>query len=141
MEHFSTKLSQQEEIQQKFFNCSTEEEKYLKIIELGQNLPSFNPLACIEENIVSGCQSLMYLETIYKNDKLYFNATSEALISKGLAALLIMFYSGKTPQLILQTPPTFLKELGILSLLSPTRSNGIANLYVKMQKATLPYLI
>jgi cysteine desulfuration protein SufE len=68
-----------------------------KIIELGRQLPPFNPAACTPANLVPGCQSIMYLEASLDHGRLMLNADSEALISKGLAALLIRVYSGRDP--------------------------------------------
>lgn len=121
-------------------NCRNTEEIYFCLIELGKQLPPFNPLWKIEENRVLGCQSLMYVHAENKENKVYFYAFSEALISAGLAWLLIDFYSGKSPQEILTTPPTFLDALNIPSLLSPSRSNGLASLHLHMKKIALSFI-
>ncbi len=127
----------QSDLKKLFSLFSTAEEKYEKIIEMGRVLPPLSPEAKIEANLVSGCQSLLYLETTYKNSLVYFNADSEALISKGLAALLIYVYSGQPPDSLFKEPPLFLKELGITRALSPARSNGLLSLYKKMQQTSL----
>jgi cysteine desulfuration protein SufE len=77
---------------------------------------------------------MMYLHSVYADRSLFFYATADALISAGLAALLIAIYSGETPEMILTTPPTFLTEYGILHTLSPGRSNGVASLFFTMQQ-------
>lgn len=89
------------------------------------------------ERIVSGCQSIVYLSTKMDQGKIYFNAFSEALISAGLAALLIQTYNGEDPAVLIKCPPTFLQELDITSSLSPARSNGLANIYLRMQQEAL----
>lgn len=98
-------------------------------------LPPFDPSLKTEENRVEGCQSLMYLDTSFRDAKVFFTADSDALISKGLAAMLIFVYSGEPPEAILEHLPTFLAELGIQNALSPGRSNGFLSLYLKMRFA------
>jgi len=132
---FEACLEKQNQLKKMFASCSSKDNRYEKIIELGQQLPSFNPASRIETNLVSGCQSIMYLETTLRDGKVYFNADSEALISKGLAALLIYVYSGQSPETLTLCPPTFLAEIGLQNSLSPARSNGLASLYIKMIKA------
>jgi len=132
---FEACLEKQNQLKKMFVSCSSKHDRYEKIIELGQQLPSFNPASRIETNLVSGCQSIMYLETTLQDGKVYFNADSEALISKGLAALLIYVYSGQPPETLTLCTQTFLAEMGLQNSLSPARSNGLASLYVKMIKA------
>jgi cysteine desulfuration protein SufE len=133
---FEPCLEKQNQIKKIFVDCPSKESRYQKIIELGTKLPSLNPAAKIDANLVPGCQSIMYLETIFRDGKIYFNADSEALISKGLAALLIFVYSGQPPEALLRCPPTFLSEIGLQNSLSPARSNGLASLYLKMAQAS-----
>ncbi len=117
-----------------FSSCQNQEEIYHKIIQWGQKLPPFDPQWKTPENLVHGCQSVMYLHAWMEEDKLHFAASSDALISAGLAALLLNLYNGKTPQEILSTPPTVLQKLGIVESLSPSRANGLAALYLKMRE-------
>lgn len=124
-----------------FLNLSSTEEKYEKIIEMGRKLPPLSSSARLEKNLVIGCQSILYLETEFKKGLIYFNADSEALISKGLAALLIEIYSGQPPEDLLKVPPTFLKEMGLHQALSPARSNGLASLLKKMQEEAIKILV
>lgn len=124
----------QQEIKEVFNSFALPDAKYEKIIELGKELPPLSPSARIQENLVQGCQSILYLETSVKDGLIYFNADSDALISKGLAALLIYVYSGEKPEALLKEPPLFLKEIGLHQALSPTRSNGLASLFTKMQQ-------
>ena len=124
------------------FNCcSSSEEKYQKIIALGNKLKPINSRSKVKENLVPGCQSVMYLETNFIDNKIFFNADSEALISKGLAFLLIPTYSGLTPEIVLKHPPTILEKIGLSKSLSPSRSNGFNSLYLKMKQESLKYLI
>jgi len=123
-----------------FSALSSREELYQKIMEWGKRLPPLNTSSKKEENRVIGCQSLMYLCSDYKENAIYFYAASDALISAGLAALLVEVYSGETPETILTTPPIFLEELGIPSALSPGRANGLASLYLKLRQEAVKYL-
>ena len=127
-------------IKEKFAACSSSEEKVLAILDLGRTLMPY-PVECKTPAFqVSGCQSMLYLSSHLIDGKLYFEASSDALISAGLAALLITVYSGETPQIILMTPPTFLVELGILASLTPSRSNGLAHIHQRMKKEALKHL-
>lgn len=124
-----------------FKNCSTKELIYQKIIELGKTIPKMPEKYKTPEYLVSGCQSIVYLHAELVEKKVYFTAFSEALISAGLAALLIEAYQGQSPEMILKVRPTFLEDLQIPALLSPGRSNGLASMYLRMQKIALNFLL
>lgn len=123
-----------------FSGCETAQEKHEKIIDLGRELPPFPEERKRPENLVSGCQSLVYLISEMRENALYFQVTSDALISAGLAALLLKAYNGKPPAFILKYKPTFLESFQIHASLSPGRSNGLASIYLAMQKAALQAL-
>jgi len=123
-----------------FKNCLSAEDRYQKIIELGRSLPSMGANHKIPENTVQGCQSITYLYTELKDGKLYFTASSDALISAGLAALLIHAYNGYPPEALIKEKPLFLEELGISSSLTPSRSNGVHSMFLRMQKDALKFL-
>lgn len=128
-------------IKKLFSDCYTAEDRYQKLISLGKDLPKMDPTLQIEENLVPGCQSIVYLSSEFREGKLYFSAQSDALISSGLAMLLILAYNGHTPIEVVQEKPLFIEELHISSSLSPSRSNGLANIYLKMQKEALKFLL
>jgi cysteine desulfuration protein SufE len=136
-----TFLKKEENLKKILMGCVDAESRYEKIIELGRQLPVFDTSAKVAENLVSGCQSIMYLQTIYKDGFLFFNCDSEALISKGLGALLVMVYSEQPPLVVFKNPPKFFEELGLHHLLSLGRSSGVASLYSKMQQGALIYLL
>ena len=138
---FESCLKKQRDLKNLFSACPTPESRYQQIIELGRSLPPFNPEARIPANLVPGCQSIMYLEVTEKQGKLFLNADSEALISKGLAALLIQVYSEEVPETLVRCPPTFIQEIGLQYALSPARSNGLASLHKKIQQEALKYLV
>lgn len=130
-----------EALKLQFALLNSREALYQQIMEWGKRLPPFNPAWKMEENRVAGCQSTMYLYAHFENSKLYFYADSDALISAGLASLLIAAYSGEPAETILLTPPTFLEELGIPSALTPGRANGLASLYLKMKQDAVRFLL
>ena len=139
--NFETCLNKQKALKEIFANCLTTEAKYTKIIDLGQKLPQLTPSHHLPENLVEGCQSVMYLVTTSENGVMSFKVYSEALISRGLAALLIFIYEGESPETLLKCPPDALSELGIQQTLTPGRSNGLFNLYLKMKQQTLNFLL
>lgn len=136
---FESCLAKQERIKSFFEGCITDQTRYEKIIELGKLLPKLNPVYKTEENEVKGCQSLMYLRSYQKDNKVYFEAESNALISSGLAYLMIEAYSGETADTILKCPPNFLVDLKIAQSLSPNRANGLYSLFIRMKQDALKY--
>lgn len=134
---FESCIEKQQQMKNLFFACPNEEKKYEKIIEMGKHLP---PLAIQDktpENFVKGCQSTMYLKSTLENGRVYFTADSDALISAGLAAILLQVYNGETPETILKCPPTYLEELGINASLSPSRANGLYSIHLRMKQDAL----
>ncbi len=115
-----------------FTDQSTDKEKYELILDLGRSLTPLKPEAKTEPNRVEGCQSTTYLTSQYIEGKMHFQAESDALISAGLAALLLKIYDQESPQTILQNPPDFLKEVNLHNILSPLRASGMGQMYQKM---------
>lgn len=124
----------------RFSGLSTPSHIYEKIIELGRELPPMPSELKTDEAIVHGCQSLVFLCAEAQGDRLYFQAASEALISAGLASLLLEAYNGETPEGVLTLKPSFLDQLGLFTSLSPNRSNGLANMVLQMQKLAVKFL-
>ena len=137
---FLSCLDKQKQIKKSFLSLKTQEERYKKIIEFGQKAPKMAAQNQVEENLVPGCQSLLYLKVQNHQGKLSIETSSNALISAGLAQLLVQTYDGEPPEAILHCPPHFLKELGLLESLSPSRANGLKSLYQKLQKESLKFL-
>lgn len=125
-----------DEIKKKFAPLSVEQ-RVQTLMEMGRRLP---PCAQTPDRLVRGCQSSLYLNADLKEGKLYFTASGDALISTGLAALLIAAYSGESPETILACPPTFITELGIQASLSPNRSNGLAYIHLRMKQEALAHI-
>lgn len=138
---FQSCLSKQQKIKEVFAGCSTPQMKYEKIIELGRNLPPYPADLKTPGRLVKGCQSQMYLFTSFSEGKILFQSYSEALISAGLAALLLAVYNDEPPETILSCPPDFLEELGIHGSLSPSRSNGLSSLFLRMKQEALNFLV
>ena len=136
-------LKQRYEIKQKklldlFQEALTPELKYKKIIELSGTLPPYPSDLKLEKNIVKGCQSIVYLTAFLKKpDLVHFQISSEALISAGLAALLISVYHDESPELILHCDPHFIPKLGLQTSLTPGRSNGLIGMYIRMKQEAL----
>lgn len=124
-----------------FSSLPSREALYGEIMAWGKKLSPFDPAWKTEENRVAGCQSVMYLYSHLEGPQVIFYAASDALISAGLAALLIEVYSGEPAETILLSPPQFLEDLGIPSVLTPGRANGLASLYLKMKQEALRHLV
>ncbi|GAB4225641.1 MAG: hypothetical protein Tsb0021_00700 [Chlamydiales bacterium] len=129
------------EIRRWFQHCKSAEEKYRKIMELGRLKNPMKAESKINQNIVMGCQSLMYLETYGKDGLLYFEAESEALISTGLGVLLTYAFSGENPEIVLKESLAYLEELKIPSILTPSRANGLYSIHLRMRQEALKHLV
>ncbi len=133
----------QERIDQlkKEFNALEQwEDRYKRLIDLGKALPAPAPSLLIEDNKIKGCQSQVWLSTKLNEDNtLHFEADSDALIVKGLVALLLTVYQDLSTQEILQTSPQFLKDLGLDSHLSPSRANGLQAMVKQIQYYATAY--
>lgn len=114
-------------------------ERYKYIIKLGNKLDPLEDEYKVEENLVRGCQSQVWLVTEQDEDKIIFKADSDAAITKGLVAMLVNFYSGENPNTILQTDPEFIDKIGMQQHLSPTRSNGLASMVKQMKIYAMAY--
>lgn len=114
-------------------------ERYKHIIKQGRNLDPLDEKYKVEENLVRGCQSQVWLHTKLEEGKVIFEADSDAAITKGLVALMVRFYSGRDPQTIIETSPDFIKKIGMEQHLSPTRSNGLASMVKQMKIYAMAY--
>ncbi len=114
-------------------------EKYEYIIDCGKELGSIDPKHRTDENKVKGCQSNVWLFASKAGDKLHFEAESDALIVKGLVALVLRLYNDRTPDEILETQPDFIDAIGMQAHLSPTRSNGLASMVKHIKTYALAF--
>jgi len=131
--------AKQDEIIHEFVRLSDWQDRYKHIIKLGMQLPDLEEEHKIDENLVRGCQSQVWLKTELDGDKVIFRADSDAAITKGLVALMVRFYSGETPDTILSTNPDFITKIGMQEHLSPTRSNGLASMVKQMKIYAMAY--
>jgi cysteine desulfuration protein SufE len=126
-------LKAQQELVEEFSFFDNWMDRYQYIIDLGRRLPEFPQSEKIEANRIKGCQSQVWFIAGQRDDKLEFQAISDAAIVSGLIALLLRVYSGRKPQEILSTPADFVADLQLDQHLSPTRSNGLSAMLKAIQ--------
>jgi len=122
----------QQQIVEEFSMFDDWMDKYQYIIELGKELEGLPESDKKDEFLVRGCQSNVWVIPEYKNGKLFFKADSDAFISKGIIALLLKVFNGKTPDEILNTDLFFIKEIGLEEHLSMNRANGLNGMVEKI---------
>ena len=115
----------QQEIVNEFDFFDDWSEKYQYLIDLGKNLPDFNQINRVEENLVKGCQSNVWLHAEIIDDKIIYTAESDAIISKGIISILISVFSGQKPEDIINAKMDFIDKIGLSNHLSQTRANGL----------------
>ena len=129
----------QEDIIEDFSLFDDWEGKYEYLIDLGKKLQPLDDQYKLEENIIKGCQSTVWLVSEFKNGKVFFKADSDAIIVKGLVSMLIQVFSGHMPDEILNANLHFIKEIGMMSHLAQTRSNGLLAMIKQMKNYALAY--
>lgn len=118
----------QEEIVNEFSFFDDWMQRYEHMIELGKSLPLIPEVHKTEDNIIKGCQSKVWVHADLEGDKLHFTADSDAIITKGIIALLIRVFSNQHPSAILAADTSFIDKLGLKEHLSPTRANGLLSM-------------
>lgn len=103
-------------------------DKYNYLIELGKGLPIIDEKHKAEENLITGCQSRVWLYAEMRDGLVRFTADSDAIITKGIAALLVRVFTNETPDAIINADLEFIEKLGLKEHLSPTRSNGLVSM-------------
>lgn len=129
----------QEEIVEEFTLLDEWMDKYNYLIELGRDIPIIGENDRKEENLIQGCQSRVWLKAELEEGKIRFFADSDAIITKGIAALLIRVLDNHTPDEILSTELSFIEQIGLKEHLSPTRSNGLVSMLKQMRYYALAY--
>ena len=114
-------------------------DKYTYLIELGNEMEPIDASYKVDQNLIRGCQSRVWLQQRLEGDRIIFEAESDALIVKGLVALLLKVFSDRTPQEILDSEPYFIDEIGLKQHLSPTRSNGLMSMVKQIKLYALAY--
>ena len=114
-------------------------DKYAYLIELGSGLEGMDESHKTEENLIKGCQSRVWFHAELKDGRLFFTADSDAIITKGIAGLLIRVFSGQTPHDIVNANLDFIDKIGLTQHLSPTRSNGLLSMVKQIKYYALAY--
>ena len=114
-------------------------QRYEYMIELGKSIELIDSSKKIDSNLIKGCQSKLWLHTELNNNKLIFKADSEAIITKGIAAVLLRVFSNQTPEDILNANLDFVDKIGLKEHLSPTRANGLISMIKQIKYYALAY--
>ena len=131
----------QDEVIEEFSDFSDWMDKYQLLIDLGNEQEPLDNKYKTESNLIDGCQSRVWLQADYVDGKIIFTAESDALIVKGIIALLIRVLSGHTPQEILAADLYFIDQIGLKEHLSPTRSNGLLAMVKQIRMYALAYKV
>ena len=129
----------QEEIVEEFSLFDDWMQRYEYMIELGKSLPLIDPEYKIEDNIIKGCQSKVWIHANLEEDKLVFTADSDAIITKGIIAILIRVFSNQHPDAILGADTSFIDKIGLKEHLSPTRANGLVSMIKQLKMYAIAF--
>ncbi len=129
----------QEEIIEEFAIFEDWLDKYNYLIELSETLPAIDETHRTDQYVIQGCQSRVWVDAELKGGKVYFTADSDAIITKGIIALLIRVMNGREPREILDMDLYFIDSIGLSENLSPTRSNGLLSMIKQMRMYALAY--
>ena len=129
----------QEEIIDEFSMFEDWEERYQYMIDLGKTLPLIEDQFKTDEYIIKGCQSKVWIHAEMKDGKLLFTADSDAIITKGIIAILIRVFSNQSPQDIINANMDFIDEIGLKEHLSPTRANGLVSMIKQIKMYAIAY--
>ncbi|WP_457616784.1 SufE family protein [Lutibacter sp.] len=129
----------QEEIIDEFSMFEDWMERYEYIIELGKSLPIIDDAYKLDENLIVGCQSKVWLHSEMQDGKVVFTADSDAILTKGIVALLLRVYNNQTPKDILNAELFFVDKIGLKEHLSPTRANGLVSMIKQIKLYALAF--
>ena len=129
----------QEEIIDEFSMFDDWMQRYEYMIDLGKSLPIIDNQYKTEDNIIKGCQSKVWVQAQMEEGKIHFTADSDAIITKGIIAILIRAFSGQSPQDIINADTSFIDEIGLKEHLSPTRANGLVSMIKKIKLYAVAY--
>ncbi len=129
----------QEEIIDEFAMFDDWMQRYEYMIELGKSLPLIETQYKTDDNIIKGCQSRVWVHAELNNGKLVFTADSDAIITKGIIAILIRAFSNQRPQDIIEADTDFIDEIGLKEHLSPTRANGLVSMVKQLKLYAIAY--
>ena len=123
----------QEEVIDEFLLFDDWMQKYKYMIDLGKSLPLINDNNKTDDRLIKGCQSKVWLDAQLKNGKINYTADSDAIITKGIIAILLRVFSNQTPDAILSANTDFIDEIGLKEHLSPTRANGLVSMIKQLK--------
>lgn len=123
----------QEELIDEFALFDDWMQRYEYMIELGKSLPLIDDKYKTEDKLIKGCQSRVWLHSELKDGKVIYTADSDAIITKGIVAILVRAFSNQCPQAILDANTDFIDEIGLKEHLSPTRANGLVSMIKQMK--------
>lgn len=129
----------QEEIVDEFSMFDDWMQRYEYMIDLGKSLPLIEEQYKTDEYIIKGCQSKVWVHADMENEKIRFTADSDAIITKGIIAILIRAFSGQSPQNIIDADTAFIDEIGLKEHLSPTRANGLVSMIKQIKLYAVAY--
>lgn len=129
----------QDELIDEFSMFENWEERYQYMIDLGKSLPLIDEQYKTQENIIKGCQSRVWVHAEMDNEKVAFTADSDAIITKGIIAILIRVFSNQNPQDIIDANTDFIDEIGLKEHLSPTRANGLVSMIKQLKMYAIAY--
>jgi cysteine desulfuration protein SufE len=131
----------QQEIVEEFSALEEWMDKYNYLIELGKELPLIDPALRNDNYLIRGCQSRVWINAELLDGKINYTADSDAIITKGLAALMIRVFTGHTPEEIVNADLGFIDQIGLKEHLSPTRSNGLVSMINQMRYFAMAWKI
>lgn len=129
----------QEEIIDEFAMFDDWMQRYEYLIDLGRSLPIIDEENKLDENLIKGCQSKVWLYANFEENQVKFTADSDAILTKGLVALLLRVYTDQKPKAILDADTEFINEIGLKEHLSPTRANGLVSMIKQIKLYALGY--
>ncbi len=129
----------QEDLIDEFSMFEDWEERYQYMIDLGKTLPLIEEQYKTQENIIKGCQSKVWVHAEMDGDKVVFTADSDAIITKGIIAILIRVFSNQSPQAIIDADTDFIDAIGLKEHLSPTRANGLVSMIKQLKMYAIAY--
>ncbi len=129
----------QDEIIDEFSMFDDWEERYQYVIDLGNSLPLVEEKYKTEDNIIKGCQSKVWLHGEQQDGSIVFTADSDAILTKGIIAILIRVFSNQKPADILEADTAFIDEIGLKEHLSPTRANGLVSMIKQIKMYALAF--
>ena len=129
----------QDEIVDEFSMFDDWDERFQYVIDLGKSLPMIDEKYKTEENTIKGCQSKVWLHAEEQDDKIVFTADSDAIITKGIIAVLIRAFSNQKAAEILESNTAFIDEIGLKEHLSPTRANGLVSMIKQIKMYALAF--